>query len=718
MADTTRRIVLDLLARNRAKGELASFGRGLDNIYRNARRMAVGLLAAAGIGGIGYLIKQQMAVIDSTAKLSDRLGITTEALIGLQHGAKISGVEQATLNKSLEIFSRRLGEVTMGTGEAKRALEEMGLSADDIIGLNMDEAISVIADKINKLQTQSQKAAVANYLFGRSGQQLLNMFDKGSAGIAEMRREAERLGLTFSRLDAAQVEAANDALARSRAVLTGLFRQVTIELSPYIETLADKFTELATSGEGVGSNVVNVFEDMSLAAIRFGSQVQTIPAYWKGVQASAHETLAVIYGLADAATNLDVLFKKLNRPGWEKSYKELAEEQRQIAASLLAAGGRQLAGTYGQENAVRQFYEGLRRTAAARAGATGGGAAAGGMTPEAKLGASLAEQQSAMAEHYDKMIQAGGNYQEMTERMAVQGWQTEVDAIAMRMEEEAEAREKSAQDEKDVLSARADAYRDIYGQMGKMTKSAYDAQRQALAGLYEDYKKTGVAAEDLDVWQKEKLRVLSIEYMKTSGDMAEGFTAAGMTIRHEIDSWGDKAYRFSMTFRDSIAGGLENSMRDFDNWKDHLLNVLEEVYWSAVRIAFIEPAARGLASGMTAGMSAMFNAGGTPTNPAGATMAKYQHGGIADYPHRAIVGEVPEAIVPLSGGRSIPVEMRGGGGGGAQTMEIRIINQGGQTLKISSAEEYMLSDRRITEVVIRESETNPKLRRSIKQASR
>ena len=46
---------------------------------------------------------------------------------------------------------------------------------------------------------------------------------------------------------------------------------------------------------------------------------------------------------------------------------------------------------------------------------------------------------------------------------------------------------------------------------------------------------------------------------------------------------------------------------------------------------------------------------------------KYANGGIANSPQMAIFGEGrgPEAYVPLPDGRSIPVTMRGGSGGGS-----------------------------------------------------
>ena len=102
MADLTRRIVLELLAKNKAAGELAAYNRSIDTVYRGAKRLAGGLLAAAGVGGLGYVIKQQMEAIDSTAKLSDRLGISTENLVSLQHAAKLAGVEHVGLGSDFD----------------------------------------------------------------------------------------------------------------------------------------------------------------------------------------------------------------------------------------------------------------------------------------------------------------------------------------------------------------------------------------------------------------------------------------------------------------------------------------------------------------------------------------------------------------------------------------------------------------------------------------
>jgi len=352
MADLTRRIVLELLARNKAAGELALFSRSIDGVYHSARRLAGGLLAMAGIGGLGYMIKQQMEAVHETTNLAARLGMTTEALVGLQHAAKLTDVEQEQLTRSLDFFNRTLGDAQMGSTSAAKAFTAIGISFKDLAGLNPEQKIGMVADQINKLGTQSQKAATVQDIFGRGSQALLGLLSEGSKGIAAYRLETEKLGLSFSQVDAAKVEMAIESLTRMRAVFTGLFRRTAIELAPYIEAAAQAFVDWATAGEGVGHNVTSAFEMMTKGAVRFGAELQEIGNRWLEMKATAFDVRAL----------------------WERAtvagrVSEFIREKRNIIspADQAAIYRDQKTNTEGQINAVEQFYANLRKEAEQRA---------------------------------------------------------------------------------------------------------------------------------------------------------------------------------------------------------------------------------------------------------------------------------------------------------------------------------------------------------------
>ena len=132
-------------------------------------------------------------------------------------------------------------------------------------------------------------------LFGRGSEKLLGLLQQGPSTINAYAREAEKLGLTFSKLDAEQVERANDALIRLRAIFEALMRQAVIQMAPYIEALADKFVDLSMTSGGMGERVTSAFEFMTKATIEFAAQIQRIPAYCYGMTAGICD-LTLHYG--------------------------------------------------------------------------------------------------------------------------------------------------------------------------------------------------------------------------------------------------------------------------------------------------------------------------------------------------------------------------------------------------------------------------------------
>ena len=62
--------------------------------------------------------------------------------------------------------------------------------------------------------------------------------------ISSAAQDIERMGGAISRLDAAKVEEAQDAMTRTKAAVSVLWAELTIKLAPAIEGMADKLTNL------------------------------------------------------------------------------------------------------------------------------------------------------------------------------------------------------------------------------------------------------------------------------------------------------------------------------------------------------------------------------------------------------------------------------------------------------------------------------------------
>jgi hypothetical protein len=321
-------------------------------------RMARGLLLAAGVGGMGFLIKRTMQTIDATGKLSDRLGIATEDLIGLRHAAGLAGVSVEQLDKSLEIFVRRMGEVKSGSGEAKKGLEALNLQAEELITKSPSESLQIIADKIRMLGTQAEKSAAAYFLFGRSGANLLNLFEEGAEGIRRAMQEVERFGMAYSRIDAARVEEAINAMARMRGILTGVVQVLTIELAPIIETITERLIDLSTEGESLGQRLSNVVESIGRKMAFISNIMSGIVGWIKVVIGVTQKWLFVLTKVAGVLNTiaLTIIEGIINRLAISKLGEQLGLEK--IDLSILKNLMFEISESF-SESANKNIKEGL-----------------------------------------------------------------------------------------------------------------------------------------------------------------------------------------------------------------------------------------------------------------------------------------------------------------------------------------------------------------------
>ena len=240
---------------NKATGLLGSIGSSLLSV----QGIASGFLAWKGV----EFLKGTLDTIDSQAKLADRLGTSTEALVGLTHAGDLAGVSADQLATAMEKMSRNVADAGMGGKAAMDTLGQLGLKFSDLAQLKPEEQLGVVADHLNQLSSAGEKSKVAVELFGKAGAGMVNVLQEGSAGLQAMQKDAEFLGLTFSRMDAAKVEQANDAFTRLGSSLKGGLIDAAIELSPILTAIANGFILSAKQAGGFGNVAVSVIDTIT-----------------------------------------------------------------------------------------------------------------------------------------------------------------------------------------------------------------------------------------------------------------------------------------------------------------------------------------------------------------------------------------------------------------------------------------------------------------------
>jgi hypothetical protein len=259
-----------LSASDKTRGAFTSLNNRLSRL--SSRLTTAGAIAGgAVVAGFAALTASQYKAIDSLAKTSDKLGVTTEKLSGLRLAAELTGVSSRNLDLGLQRLTRRIAEVaTLGTGAAKPALEALNLSAQDLIRLSPDEQFREISKALEGVTNQSEKVALAFKLFDTEGVDLIRTLDLGVDGLDEIQQKALDFGIALNRVDAAKIEIANDRITEAKEVAKGAANVFAVAFAPAVTAIATAFIDSADASKGfkdeAGSAVETVVRLFGLLA--------------------------------------------------------------------------------------------------------------------------------------------------------------------------------------------------------------------------------------------------------------------------------------------------------------------------------------------------------------------------------------------------------------------------------------------------------------------
>ncbi len=268
-----------------AETNLAKVSKAARNTANAFVKMGLTFGAAAAAASTA-IISSNLKTIDSLAKTADKLGVTTEALQGLQHAGELTGVSVDTMNMALQRMTRRVAEAANGTGEAVKALDELGLSAEELNSLSPDEQMLKIAGAMEEVTNQSDRVRLAMKLFDSEGVALVNTLGQGEDALKAMTGEVETLGASITRVDAAKIEMANDAMLRASKASAGFAQQLTTKVAPSLTAVVNELTNVENGTSGVEEAAQKAFDAMITGAGFVGDVFRGWELIIKGLEVS------------------------------------------------------------------------------------------------------------------------------------------------------------------------------------------------------------------------------------------------------------------------------------------------------------------------------------------------------------------------------------------------------------------------------------------------
>lgn len=234
-----------------AEGRFQSFG-------STVSKLAGPLLALAGVSGFGALIGQALKAGDELQKLSLQTNITTEFLSEMQFVAERSGVAFKSLERALRTQSMVIGEAQNGARGYVDVLKRIGLESDDLIKMRPEDAFLRIGEALRGLENDTERAAVAQKIFGGRASEVLKITQQGAGAIQSMREEAQKFGLSLSGEQANAMATFADAMTNLQAAFKGFTRQLAGEAAPVLTVFADLLTTVIAPALNFVLSIVNL----------------------------------------------------------------------------------------------------------------------------------------------------------------------------------------------------------------------------------------------------------------------------------------------------------------------------------------------------------------------------------------------------------------------------------------------------------------------------
>lgn len=227
-------------AKKNVDADISNMGKGI------ATGMA-GIVASAtaAVAGIYKLATGSAETADEIDKMSQKIGISRQAYQEWDYICSQSGVDVEVFKNGIKTLTTQMDAANSGTESAKETFEALGLTWEDGNGKlksqeqMMEEAITALAG----MEDGTERARLAQELFGKAGVELAPILNSGADGIEELRNRCHDLGLIMSDEAVDAGVKLGDTIDDVKSTFGAITDRIGAQFMPVVQTMADKILE-------------------------------------------------------------------------------------------------------------------------------------------------------------------------------------------------------------------------------------------------------------------------------------------------------------------------------------------------------------------------------------------------------------------------------------------------------------------------------------------
>ena len=217
---------------------------------------------------------------DTVDKTSQKLGLSTTAFQEWDYVLTLAGTSMSNMQTGMKTLTNRLDDAKKGSADAQAMFAALGLSMEDLNNMSREDVFEAAIYGFQGMADSTERAALANDLFGKSGQELTPLFNQTTEATKEQIKAANELGFVMSEDSVDASAGFVDSLTTLKKTFEGLKTSMLSQFLPSLTTVMDGLALVLSGDEsGIGKIKEGLQETINNAvnlAPQFFSLAQTL----------------------------------------------------------------------------------------------------------------------------------------------------------------------------------------------------------------------------------------------------------------------------------------------------------------------------------------------------------------------------------------------------------------------------------------------------------
>jgi len=201
------------------------------------KKVAIGVTAA--VGALGAMVMKSVEATDRIDKMSQKLGMTSKGFQEWDYILGQNGISIESMSAGMKTLTNMTDGLMNGNKKAAETFARLGLSMEDLQGKSQEELFDITVKALQGVTDETERAALANDILGRSGQELAPLLNAGAGAVDELRKRAQELGLV---LDEDAIKAGvklGDTIDDVKKSFGTVVTQIGVEVMPIFQKFLD-----------------------------------------------------------------------------------------------------------------------------------------------------------------------------------------------------------------------------------------------------------------------------------------------------------------------------------------------------------------------------------------------------------------------------------------------------------------------------------------------